>query len=130
MIKAFPKILFFSLPIVAFVLFCFYYRKRWKFNYVFHLLFGIYLACAFYIFTLFSLLIGKFTNHFHFESLHNFFEVFFGIIFIVYTYKSFRVFYQQGRFKTILKIILLTMPLILVFIFSFSIGWLIIAMLS
>lgn len=103
----FPYLLFVSLPLYAIFLKLLYVRRR-QFYYADHGLFLIYL----YIFTFIFLLI--FFSIIKIEALVDSWSLVFGLLKaalviygIYYAYKAMRVFYAQGRFKTILKFLTL-----------------------
>ena len=93
LISKLPFLIFFFLPIFALFIWLAYIRK--KYNYTDHLVFGFHIQSLLFILLIVSLLI---------DSI---FDVFSGwvfvLVFMVYLYKAMRKFYQQGRFKTIVK---------------------------
>lgn len=110
--------LFFFLPFFALFLKLIYFRRNY--TYMEHLVFVFNTQTIFFLlFIIFysANLIGKTDT----------FSIIFSLVFLWYLYKSFRNFYQQSRFKTILKLIILNffyflssiVGLILVAAFSF-----------
>lgn len=107
----FPKLLFISLPIFAFILYLFYIRRK-KYFFSDHLVYTLHLYCAFFIIILISLslregfgLLGKALADAkgNTTELGSWFSglTFFTLLF--YWYKSLRRFYAQSRKKTVLK---------------------------
>ena len=105
-LHSFPQLLFVSLPLVAMILQLLYIRRTKKFYYVSH---GIFLIHV-YIYSFLNLLlfftIAKVMNTFDWDwmgwllgllTLHA----------LWYVYKAMRNFYGQGRFKTIMKFLIL-----------------------
>lgn len=105
-----PFLIFLSLPIVTIIFWLVYIRK--KMNYTEHLVFSYtYFTFMFICMIIFNLidLISP--------DLSNIVSAFsFLILFPIYFYKSLRNFYQQGRWKTILKFVILN-PLFGLFLF-------------
>lgn len=97
-----PTMMFVSLPIAAIIFQLVYIRRRKQFTYVQHGVFSIHIYIAVYIFMLVI---------YAFNSLHNITQwqlfsflqtiTIIGIFF--YIYKAMRNFYEQGRWKTVLK---------------------------
>lgn len=106
-LHAFPRILFTSLPLFAFLLKLVYWRRR-DVYYADHLVFGTYLYVMLFVF--FGLLLVVFrlehqlTNG-AYDWLINLLLA--GAVF--YEYKSMRNFYHSSRSKTILKVFLINM---------------------
>ncbi|MFZ4057588.1 MAG: DUF3667 domain-containing protein [Ferruginibacter sp.] len=114
----FPQIFFISLPLFALGLQLLYNRRN-QFYYVNHLIFSVFLFIFTFIISLSIILFSKIagiTGWVLFQWIANVITLY--ILF--YQYKAMRNFYGQGRFKTILKFILLN-------IFSFFITILIFA---
>ena len=123
----FPKMLFISLPIFAFVLYLIYIRRK-KYFFSDHLVYALHLYCAFFIIILTALLFkesfgllgkaladskGKATELGSWLTGLTFFLLLF------YWYKSLRRFYAQSRRKTILKFSILLFINFFVFMFLF-----------
>jgi hypothetical protein len=112
---SFPQILFLSLPLFAMVLKLLYVRQK-QFYYVNHIIFTIHLYCAIFILLLLEFVVNAISHNLHwgvFEWIIS--AIIMGMFF--YQYKAMRNFYQQGRFKTIIKYGLLNF--LMVFIISF-----------
>ncbi len=103
--ERFPQMLFVALPLFALVLKILYVRRK-NFFYASHIIFSIYLYCAFFILILLSLWLSSVTSLFS-SSLSTWINVGFSIFCFFYFYKAMRFFYEQGRIKTIIKFILL-----------------------
>ena len=114
----FPKVLFISLPVFALLLKLIYVRRR-NYYYVDHGIFSIHL----YIFTFLVLLVLfamnelKKSTGWHFITYP---ELLICLYPFFYYYKAMRKFYGQGRFKTILKYLLLLFLAFIVQVFIFS----------
>lgn len=109
--------LFFLLPILALFLKLLYIRKNY--TYVEHLVFVFHLQTVFFLLAIlffFSSLI-KASGTFLFIFL---------FAFLFYLYKAMRKFYQQGRFKTIIKFITINIT----YFFLTTIGTVIVAMVA
>ena len=110
-LHAIPKALFIVLPFYALLLLIIYARNK-QFNYVNHLLFSIYL----FSFTLILILCATWLNSL-LEKIK--IDITGAIILfsmccaMLYTYKSLRKFYEQGRLKTILKFCILSFSCLL-----------------
>ncbi len=107
----FPQILFISLPFVALLLELLYIRRK-KFYYVSHAIFTIHLYIFVFIAMLFEIAIQQL------EKLHGLSWLYIisnllTLVILFYLYKAMRNFYEQRRFKTIIKYLL--------FLFSFFI---------
>jgi uncharacterized protein DUF3667 len=108
-LHSFPKILFFSLPFFALILRLLYVRRK-QYLYVEHGIFTIHLYCATFLSTLALVLINQLSNSIDwgwFQVTSGF--LIFGLILYMlwYLYKAMRTFYRQGRFKTIVKYVIL-----------------------
>ncbi len=93
-----PLIIFFFLPIVALFNWLLYWRRN--FNYMEHLIFIFHVQSVFFVLLGFSLLMNELFK----------IEFFIGLTFLVflfYLYKAMRNFYEQRRFKTIVKFLLI-----------------------
>ncbi len=119
----FPQVLFISLPLFAFILQLLYVRRK-QWLYANHIIYTVHLYCAFFVFIFLMLLINKaeaiaYLNWLSYVSVAIFLYV------IYYSYKAMRVFYGQGRMKTIIKWILLnavaSVVMIALFLFLFLI---------
>ncbi len=97
LISKFPFVIFFFLPVFALFIWLMYVRK--KFTYIDHLIFSFHNQSL-----LFILLIVSFIIDAIFGTVSS---PIFLLIFSFYLYKSMRKFYGQGRFKTIVKYLLL-----------------------
>jgi hypothetical protein len=102
---SFPKILFVSLPIFAFILNILYFRHK-QYYYVNHGIFAIHVYCATFILMLVTILLDRLDK----AIGAHWFHVVAGIVelatflyMLVYLYKAMRGFYKQGRGKTFLK---------------------------
>jgi hypothetical protein len=119
-IHNFPKMLFISLPIFAFLLKLLYIRRK-KFYYVDHGIFAIHL----YIFSFLLLLIYFGLKELQADTGWNWLRWLVVVILIypfVYYYKAMRRFYGQGRTKTVLKYLLLSMLSFFVLLIIFISG--------
>lgn len=126
----YPKLLFVSLPMFAFILFLLYARKG-KYFYADHVVFTLHLYSTFFI-ILFLIMclnilfttVGLYTpkNKDEINYLNGFITSgFSSLLLLFYWYKSLRKFYQQSRRKTILKFILLLIVNTIVFAILFLI---------
>jgi hypothetical protein len=121
-IHSIPQILFVSLPLFALLLNILYYRKK-EFYYVNHAIFTIHLFVFVFIALLIVFGINKIETATHWDWL-GYLSGFMTLFIFIYNYKAMRIFYQQGRWKTVLKFILLhftnlfiVMILFVIFIF-------------
>ena len=96
-----PFLIFLSLPILTLMFWLVFYSK--KINYTEHLVF----AYTFYTFMFLCMLLFNLIEVFSESFANNIALLSFTIIFPLYFYKSLRNFYQQTRWKTILKFVLL-----------------------
>ncbi|MBS1946301.1 MAG: DUF3667 domain-containing protein [Bacteroidetes bacterium] len=110
-IHSFPKILFISLPFFALILKLVYARRK-QFYYTSHGIFAIHLYCAAFILQLIMILLGRFQDVAQWKWL----DVIVSIIdfaiwayLFVYLYKAMRKFYGQGRFKTMVKYLIINL---------------------
>ncbi len=101
--QSLPKMLFISLPLFALILSLLYIRRQ-QFYYVNHLIFTIHL----FVFV-FLMLLLNFTNNKFLASngWGTFISVMLWTYMFIYLYKAMRRMYGQGRFKTIVKYLLL-----------------------
>lgn len=115
-----PKAIFLIIPIYAFFLWVIYNRNK-KLNFVNHLIYSIHLFC----FTFILLLISISIEHF-FINDNDFLSGTLGtstlLLAMLYTYKAMRNFYGQGRWKTILKFIILSFLFIVLAICVFLVA--------
>ena len=93
----FPFTTFFFLPIFSLFIWLVYIRK--KYTYTDHLIFSFHNQSLFFILLIISYMIDAV---FGIDT-----SAIFILVFTVYLYKAMRNFYQQGRFKTIVKYIFL-----------------------
>lgn len=105
---SFPQILFISLPLVAFILYLLYIRRRKRFYYVNHGIFLIHIYIYSFINLLFYFLIQKLSDATGWGWL-GFFQFALFLHAAWYVYKAMRNFYEQRRFKTIVKFLLLNL---------------------
>ena len=101
----FPQIFFISLPLFALILKLLYVRKK-QFLYVDHAIFAIHLYCASFIIILVRYTISAINEPLDWMPL-NILSFLVVLSAFFYEYKAMRNFYLQGRFKTILKWMLL-----------------------
>jgi hypothetical protein len=115
----FPKMFFISLPIFAFFLKLLYIRRR-QFYYADHAIFAVHL----YIFSFILLLV--------FFGVTKLNQLYPSVVWLVvgfilwlywlyYTYKAMRVFYKQGRAKTIVKYLLLNLASFVIILILFTV---------
>ncbi len=119
-IHNFPKMLFISLPVFALLLKLLYVRRK-QFYYVDHGIFAVHL----YIFSFLLLLVYFGIMELRSNTRWHWLNLMFIPIFIypfLYYYKAMRRFYGQGRGKTILKYILLSMLSFFVMLLIFISG--------
>ena len=108
-----PFLIFLSIPSIAIIFWITFYSK--KINYTDHLV----LCYNFYSFFFIILLLFEILDYFlpTFEDFLSY--IFFFIIFPFYLYKSLRNFYQNSRWKTIIKFILLNLLFMPIAIITF-----------
>ncbi len=110
-----PQILFFTLPFFALILKLLYIRRK-KFYYVSHIIFTIH----FYIFVYINLLLLNIANSLsklkYLGWMHTA-AIILGIFIFYYAYRAMRNFYEQGRWKTLTKLFILSFFLIFLFTF-------------
>ena len=109
---SFPQILFLSLPLFALTLKLLYIRRK-EFYYANHLIFSIHLYCAIFILLLLYFGIIALDDNLHWVILKWIGGFFIAGMFF-YEYKAIRNFYQQRRFKTIIKYSLLNILMFIV----------------
>lgn len=122
LIHTFPQLLFLSLPLFALILQIFYSRRK-KFFYANHAIFGVHFYIFLFIQLLILIAITKLNDVLH-TSWIGYIAVLIGVYIFYYLYRSMRVVYEQGRWKTVLKFILLNLShffvlmfLLIIFIF-------------
>jgi len=98
----FPKMMFVLLPLFALILSITFYKNK-KF-YVEHLIYAFHLHCFIFLF-LTVLMILKFVIPSSWETLVGWLEFAASIAIMLYIYKSLRAVYHRGRFRTITKMI-------------------------
>jgi hypothetical protein len=118
-IHQFPKLFFISLPIFAFILKLLYIRRR-SFYYADHAIFSIHLYIFSYILFLVVFGIQKLSES-SVYSVWNWLIFILWLYWLYYVYRAMRNFYKQGRFKTIVKYILLNFFAFITIIFLFAI---------
>lgn len=110
-----PLMFFFLLPAFALLLKLFYIRR--KIFYVEHLIFMLHLHSFFF----FILSIMIFVQDIHPTTMKSV-NQFFLLLLFFYTYKSFRIVYKQNRFKTCIKLLLLSLGYIIVLSLTLVVG--------
>jgi hypothetical protein len=101
----FPKMLFFSLPIIALILKLIYIRNK-KYYYVQHAIFATYMYCTFFIALLLGIVANKVATYFG-CSIADTLVGAFSLWSLWYIFRSMHVFYGQSKRKTIVKYIIL-----------------------
>lgn len=94
-----PFVIFFFIPVFALCIKLLYIRKN-RFTYMEHLTFAFHVQSLLFVLMIFALILD-----FIFDS--NIFGSIAIFIFAFYLYKALRRFYEQGRFKTIVKFMIL-----------------------
>jgi hypothetical protein len=110
-----PQVLLLSLPFFALLLKLLYIRRK-KFYYVAHIIFTIHFYIFVYIHVLFINLISKVADYTNIGFLYDL-TLLLGLGIFYYIYKAMRNFYEQGRGKTILKLLILGFFLLFLFLF-------------
>ena len=105
LIHSTPQLLFVSLPLFALLLRLLYFRRK-QYYYVNHAIFTIHLFIFIFIALLGIFGLNAISHFVHFGWV-SYISVLIALLIIFYNYKAMRNFYQQGRGKTILKLILL-----------------------
>ena len=122
-VHQFPKLLFVSLPIFALILRLLYIRRRKQFFYVDHGIFSIHLYIFSFILLLTVMGISGLTNWTGWGWLQ-WLQLPIWLYSLYYIYKAMRVFYRQGRGKTIVKFLLLNflamITIIILFVIFFA----------
>lgn len=96
-----PFLIFLSIPFIAIIFWVTFYDK--KFNYTDHLVFSY----NFYSFMFICLILFEIIGFFSEDISNLLLGTSFSILFPIYLYKSLRNFYQNSRWKTIFKFLLL-----------------------
>lgn len=114
-LHSFPQMLFLSLPLFALILKLLYIRRK-QFYYANHAIFGIHFYVFIFLMILLSIGLNRLIGLFGADAsdwlvIINLFLILF------YEYKSMRLFYEQGRPKTILKFVLLNLAHLILMIF-------------
>jgi hypothetical protein len=104
-IHYFPQIFFISLPLFALILKLLYVRKK-QFFYEDHAIFAIHLYCASFVIILLRYIISAINEPLDWMPLR-IISVLVVLSAFFYEYKAMRNFYKQGKFKTIMKWMLL-----------------------
>lgn len=115
-----PFIIFFMLPVFALAIWLIYIRR--SFTYMEHLVFLFHTQTMFFVLLTFAVLLDSIC----FPSSQN--DPFSGIallVFLFYLYKAMRKFYQQGRFKTLVKFLILNQIFTILAVVGLTIGFLI-----
>jgi len=102
---SFPKILFISLPIFAFILNMLYFRHK-QYYYVDHGIFAIHVYCATFILLLGALLLQALHGAIDWQWLKIILDIVIFALYLymmIYLYKAMRGFYRQRRAKTLVK---------------------------
>ena len=97
-ISKLPLIIFFYLPVFALFIWLIYARR--PFNYMEHLIFTFHVQSTFFVIMAFAFIFDYLLDT-------SFFSGTLILVFLFYLYKAMRRFYKQGRFKTLVKFILL-----------------------
>ena len=117
----FPKVLFISLPLFALILKLLYVRRK-QFYYVDHGIFSVHLYIFSFLVLLVSFAVLELQNYTRWVFLY-WVQLLLLLYAFFYYYKAMRRFYGQGRFKTIMKYLLLLflsfMVMLTIFIFAF-----------
>ncbi|HEX4957150.1 MAG TPA: DUF3667 domain-containing protein [Lacibacter sp.] len=108
-----PKLLFISLPVVAFFLFLLYIRHK-RFFYVTHIIFTIHLYVFYFIMLLFLFTSNKIETAAAWWP-GTLIGLIIGLYMYIYLYKAMRRLYAQGRAKTILKYLILLFFTVILF---------------
>jgi len=97
-INKLPLIIFFYLPVFALFIWLLYWRR--PFNYMEHLVFTFHVQTIFFVLMGIALILS---NIFNWDSVSGILI----LLFLFYLYKALRNFYGQGRFKTLVKFVIL-----------------------
>ncbi|MEX0996143.1 MAG: DUF3667 domain-containing protein [Flavobacteriaceae bacterium] len=98
-ISKLPIVIFLFMPFFALFIKLLYIRKN-RFTYMEHLIFAFHVQSLLFVFLTITLILDYFLKTSLFTSLAMF-------VFLFYLYKAMRHFYEQGRFKTIVKFMIL-----------------------
>ncbi len=98
-ISKLPIVIFLFMPIFALFIKLLYIRKN-RFTYMEHLIFAFHVQSMMFVLLIFTLILDYFLK----TSLFTLLAMF---VFLFYLYKAMRQFYEQGRFKTIVKFMIL-----------------------
>ena len=118
-VHQFPKLFFISLPLFALILKLLYIRRK-QFYYADHAIFSIHLYIFSFIFLLILIGINKLSDNFS-SAVWGWIVFALWLYWLFYIYKAMRNFYQQSRWKTILKYLLLNFAAFLTIILLFTI---------
>ncbi len=110
-----PQMLFVSLPFFALIL-RFLYIRRKKYYYVAHIIFTIHFYIFVYIQLLLINLLSKVAELTNIGFLFDI-TIVLGLAIFYYMYRAMRNFYEQGRWKTLFKLSILSFFLIFLFVF-------------
>lgn len=113
----FPQMLFLSLPFVALLLKLLYIRRK-EFYYVSHAIFTVHLYIFLFIMMLIEIGIFQLNDLWHVKILRVLGNILLFVI-LFYLYKAMRNFYQERRFKTIVKYIVLLFSFFILISFVF-----------
>lgn len=102
-ISKLPFLIFISLPFITVLFWIVFFSK--EFNYADHLVF----TYTFYTFLFLILLLNTILNFISKDLSDIFLIISFSILFPLYLYKSLRYFYENNRWKTILKFVILNL---------------------
>ncbi len=105
LVHSFPQLLFISLPLFALILKWLYWRRK-SYFYVSHAVFGVHLYVFLFLILLIVIGINKLIDATH-QNWLDYLLVLLTLYIFYYEYKAMRVFYGQGRAKTILKFFIL-----------------------
>ncbi len=98
-ISKLPFVIFLFLPVFTFFIMLLYLRKR-KYTYMEHLVFAFNVQSLLFVLLIISVLFDFMFNSDIFTSIVL-------LLFVVYLYKAMRRFYEQSRFKTFVKFMIL-----------------------
>lgn len=123
-----PKALFIYMPLFAFVLWLFQSKKRWYYfdHGIFTLHYFSFLLLASLILELINFFVGLFGNHWFLDTIITIADTVIIIYMLYYFFPAHHRFYEQSRFKTIIKGILIffinmfILSFILIGLFFFS----------
>jgi hypothetical protein len=122
-IHSFPQILFISLPFFALILKLAYFRRK-QFYYTSHGIFAIHLYCATFLLLLIMLLTNYLQEIVMWKWLNigiPLLDFALWIYILAYMYKAMRRFYGQGRFKTIIKYLIVNLFAVIIILFLLAI---------